>query len=679
MSQRGPAADKICTRQLPRYGPPWQKSPVAIGTPRWPLLSAEGSPAMLHCAKKLSRLLVGLATIAASHLAEGAKPTPKEALSLVPVQRDVDYDVPDAKEAEQCTVAVETIGGITGWVVRTDSGQVLRRFLDTNGDNKVDQWCYYKDGIEVYRDIDGNFNNKADQYRWLGTAGTRWGLDDDENGRIDSWKVISAEEVTAEVVAALRDRDASRFQRLLLSTSELQALGLSSKQAGELGEKLAAASKSFAAEAARQRVVTAKSEWVHFGASRPGVVPAGTDGSTKDLIVYDNVTAVVETDEKHGQLTIGTLVKVGETWKLFDLPKALGGDQTAAAPGYFFQASFPARPEVDAPAPASNVSPEMKKLVEDLEQLDKRLVAAKPNEQAKLNAARADLLDRIVAIAPAEDRGLWIKQYTETVSAAIQAGNFPDGIRRLQALLATVSSQGDDELAPYIKFRILTAEYNRDISQKDANYEKITTAYQTQLERFIQDHPKSPDAAEAMLQLAINAEFAGKTDDAINWFSRIASEFPQSDLKPKALGARRRLESVGKAIPFQGKTLDGRTFDLAAAKGKVVLIHYWATWADPCKPDLATIKSLVAKYGNQGFYPVGVNLDGEAKEATAYARQEKLTWPQLFEQGGLDSPLATNLGVLTLPTMILVGKDGRVLNRNITAGELDAELKKLLR
>ena len=143
-----------------------------------------------------------------------AKPTAAEALKLAPVQNDVDYDRPAAAEVEKCDVDVETVGGITGWVVRTDAGQVLRRFLDTNGDNKVDQWCYFKDGIEIYRDIDGNFNNKADQYRWLGTAGTRWGLDDDENGRIDTWKVISAEEVTAEVVAALRDRDAARFQPL---------------------------------------------------------------------------------------------------------------------------------------------------------------------------------------------------------------------------------------------------------------------------------------------------------------------------------------------------------------------------------------------------------------------------------------------------------------------------------
>jgi hypothetical protein len=195
-----------------------------------------------------------------------AKPTPKEALSLKPVQKDVDYDIPEAKEIEKCTVEAETVGGITGWVVRNGDGQTLRRFLDTNGDNKVDQWCYFKDGIEVYRDIDANFNNKSDQYRWMGTAGTRWGLDEDENNSIDSWKVISAEEVTAEVVAALRDRDATRFGRLLLTSDEIKSLGLSSDQQKDITDKVQAATKSFTEVARQQRVVTANSEWVH----RPG-------------------------------------------------------------------------------------------------------------------------------------------------------------------------------------------------------------------------------------------------------------------------------------------------------------------------------------------------------------------------------------------------------------------------
>jgi len=217
------------------------------------------------------------------------------------------------------------------------------------------------------------------------------------------------------------------------------------------------------------------------------------------------------------------------------------------------------------------------------------------------------------------------------------------------------------------------------MKQDGANFEKIQTAYIDELQKFVANYPKNPDSAEALLQLAINSEFAGKTEEAVNYFTRISTDFPKSDLAPKAIGAKRRLDSVGKVIPLTGKTLDGRSFDLAGQKGKVVLIHYWATWADPCKPDMTVIKEMQAKYGNKGFVPVGINVDSSAKEAVDFVRQEKLSWSQLFEQGSLDSPLAANLGVVTLPTMILVGKDGRVINRSISAGELDGELKKILK
>src|SRR5687767_12238405 len=217
----------------------------------------QGTDVMLLAVRRASQWIGAIALMLAPQAAQAAKPTAADALKLVPVQKDVEFDMAEAKDVEKCVVDVETISGFTGYVVKSQGGgQVLRRFLDTNGDNKVDQWCYFKDGIEVYRDIDGNFNNKADQYRWLGTAGTRWGLDDDENTRIDSWKAISAEEVTAEVVAALRDRDTARFQRLLLTAEELKSLGLSSKQVTDITEKISTATKTFADVARQQRIVS---------------------------------------------------------------------------------------------------------------------------------------------------------------------------------------------------------------------------------------------------------------------------------------------------------------------------------------------------------------------------------------------------------------------------------------
>jgi thiol-disulfide isomerase/thioredoxin len=639
----------------------------------------QGKDAML---RYLGSAALFAACIAAPAALWAAKPTASDALKLVPVQKDVDFDQPTAAEIERCVVDVETVGGISGWVVKTEAGQILRRFLDTNGDNKVDQWCYFKDGIETYRDIDANFNNKADQYRWLGTAGTRWGLDDDENQRIDLWKSISAEEATAEIVAALRDRDAARFRTVMVTPAELKTLGLSEQQQTELAAKVAAAAEKFSEVAGRQNLVGAKSEWLHFGASRPGLIPAGTSGATKDVVVYDNVTTVVETAGKHGQLVIGTMIKVGDTWRVFDLPKNLAGESTAAAGvGYFFQVAVSARPEVPGNIPAGTINADLQKLITTLERLDKGIVAAKTDtERTRLNGERAELLEQIVKTSAPTERELWIRQAAETLSAAVQSGSFPAGVDRLESLQKLVAGLPDAaELAPYIQFRRMSADYNLKLQSKDADFEKINETWLADLEAFVSEHASSPDAAEAILQIAIGHEFAGKEKEAIEWFGRISEDFPQSDLAPKATGAKRRLESVGKPFALQAKTLDGRQFDAAAAKGKVVLVHYWATWCEPCKQDLEAIRALQAKYAKDGFYPVGINLDNTPADVTAFLRTKSLPWPQLYEEGGLDGRLATEMGILTLPTMLLIDKQGRVVNRNVHAGELDTELKKLLR
>ena len=143
-------------------------------------------------------LLVALALLCPE--AQANKPDAIDGLKLKPIQVDIDYDIPPGSAVAQCTLETYKLGSTSGWEVRDSNNKVLRRFLDTNADNKVDQWCYFKDGIEVYRDIDSNFNRKADQYRWLGTAGTRWAMDTNEDGRIDSWKSISPEEVSEEAI-----------------------------------------------------------------------------------------------------------------------------------------------------------------------------------------------------------------------------------------------------------------------------------------------------------------------------------------------------------------------------------------------------------------------------------------------------------------------------------------------
>ena len=106
-------------------------------------------------------LLIG-GNLQAAPAAAPAKAGPTAAQILAgyqPVQKDVQIDRPEAAEIAKCTIAIDK----AGYIVRDGNGQMLRNFRDTNGDNTVDQWSYFKDGVEVYRDIDSSFNRTPDQ------------------------------------------------------------------------------------------------------------------------------------------------------------------------------------------------------------------------------------------------------------------------------------------------------------------------------------------------------------------------------------------------------------------------------------------------------------------------------------------------------------------------------------
>ncbi|MCO6456439.1 MAG: redoxin domain-containing protein [Pirellulaceae bacterium] len=637
------------------------------------------------CRTPLSLTPLGLAVWALAALAPdtllAARPTVEQALALAPVQADIEIDVPTKAEAAECQLTAETIDGVSGWVVRSGDGRLLRRFLDSNKDNKVDHWCYFKDGVEIYRDLDTDFDGKADQYRWLGTAGIRWGLDTDQDGTIDRWKLISAEEVTEEAVRALATRDARRFERLLLTSDELDALGLGTEQREALSQRLAAARQQFAALARQQKLVTERSKWIHFGASRPGILPAGSLGAKRDVVVYDNVAAVIETEGKHSQLALGTIVQADGTWRLTSLPSGLQeGQASQPAPGFFFgDGIVPAESAMRQPG---GLSAQVQELVGELERIDQRLAASTTAaDQARLNSQRADILVKLADAAEGtEEYENWLRQLADTVSAAVQSGQYAGGVERLNKLYEQLETAGKPkELLAYVKFRTLTAEYGQSLQAPNADFAKIQENWLATLEKFVADYPTSADAAEAMLQLAIAQEFAGDEESAGKWYGKIVSDFASSPLAAKATGAKRRLESVGKPVSLSGTSTEGKALSLAAYRGRVVILHYWATWCEPCKQDMQLLKQLQAKYPQAKLALLGVNLDTDAQQLQSFLQTNRLAWPHLREPEGLDGRLANELGVVTLPTMLLIGADGNVLNRSIHAAELETELEKLLR
>jgi thiol-disulfide isomerase/thioredoxin len=603
-----------------------------------------------------------------------AQPTVEYALGLAPVQKGVAYTQVKQEEAAKVTLKMEKDAGGSAWVVRGPSGEKLRSFADTNGDRVVDRWSYYRDGIEVYRDIDANHNAKPDQSRWLAGDGMRWGLDEDENGTIDRWKAISAEEATAQVVEAISRRDAAAFQRMLPTPKDLELAGFSGEKLDELNKRVAKAQESFAKLVAAASPA-GKMSWSSMLASgQPGVMPADGVGLAKDVAIYDTVMALVDIDGRSGQVYVGPLVKCGDAWRPLDSPQIPGAKGEIADAGGFFSRSPASATQPDADPAASD---SLRPLLTSLRELEETLSsAADPKERAGLVASQVEVLGRVVDAAQAEEKSFWVKQLAETLSAAVQERAVDDGIARLEKLAAGLA--GEPPLEAYVLFRLASARYAWNMQQKGADVDKVQAAWIEELRQFVEKHPTAPDAAEAILQMGISEEFSGREKEALERYAQIVKDFPDSNAGRKARGAIRRLESVGQPLSLEGKTTDGRSLSIQSLKGTPVLVHYWATWCEPCKVDMARIRELYEKYGGKRLAVVGIALDGDRKQLAGYLASKPLPWPCLHEAGGLDGRLAEEFGVLTLPTMILVGADGNVVDRNVSIADLEKKIDEAL-
>ncbi len=627
---------------------------------------------------------MGLMAVAFPALCAAADKTEQliKALSYRPRQADVVYEKVTDDQLKDCFMEEMVRSDGKGFWITGPSGQPLRWFADTNGDNKLDKWSYFDSGVEVYRESDLDFNGKADDYRWLGTQGLRRGVDTDEDqdATIDKWVMISAEEVSAEVVRAAAKRDAEQFRRLLVSPEEIKQLGLGKAKTELLLQRAKDAAEQFSSWVAGQNVVTSQSSWTNFGADKPGIVPAGTDGSDKDVVVYENVVALLENDGEARQLLIGTLVRVEDCWRLVDLPRAVNEGAVVSEGGLFLPGTFTTRNTGRGAAEVvGGVSPAMEKLMSDLQEIDSKL--ADGGETESLQARRADVIEKLVSACDDEqDRTTWIRQFADTVSAATQSGEYSEGVQRLrefaQKLPKVDASQ--DEIA-YVVFRTITAEYNLNMQQPNAKYEELQKSYLGDLIGFVRKYPSSEDAAEAMIQIALSAEFSGEVKTAKSWYEKAGQNFSGTLAGRKAIGALKRLNLEGQPLQLEAKTLDGRQFNSSSYRGGPVVYHSWASWCQGCEKEMRALRELRAKYATSKLRIVGLNFDNSTESGSRFLEQNSFPWVHLYEPGGLDGDLAVNLGILTLPATIVVDKNGKVVRSGVHWTELDGVIEELVK
>ena len=430
----------------------------------------------------------------------------------------------------------------------------------------------------------------------------------------------------------------------------------------------------------KSRSISSRTRWMRFDGSTPALVPADSGKAEEDLWLYENAMAIVETDNKPGLIMVGELIRVGDLWKLTQIPHPLEGTsgQVAATPLFM-------RTEISAPTAQSNVPPEVQALLTQLQELDAKApgIDAQRAELVSYNKTRSDIITKLVEKARTEEeRDQWIKQMVDGIAAAVQTGNYPEGLERLNALNANIRKVAPkSELLPYVTYRVLLATYSQQLQNaKPDDRQKIQDWWTSQLEGFAKQFPKSEDAPEALMQLAMTNEFHGKPDEAKDWYEKLVKDHGKTPAGERAVGALRRLELEGKSLVLSGPNGRNGTLDIRQYKGRTVLVVFWATWCRPCTEDLPQLKALYEKYRSNGFEVIGVNLDSEPEGIPGYLSQHKVPWNHIYQSGGLEgNPIAQNYGIISVPTMFLVDKTGKVVQKNTSVADLQKDLPDLLK
>jgi hypothetical protein len=189
---------------------------------------------------------------------------------------------------------------------------------------------------------------------------------------------------------------------------------------------------------------------------------------------------------------------------------------------------------------------------------------------------------------------------------------------------------------------------------------------------FLKRYPDNDISAHLMAKLNYD-------DDPVSYYAIYKTLKPAAKNSDEGKEIGERLSRLVKLVPgvkapaIMGKTPDGKPFDQKSVTTKYILIDFWRTGNDFSRRNHTKLIDLLG--GMKGKLGViSVSLDSKQDWWTTAIAEDHMTWTQVSDLKGDDSPNAANWAVTTIPTYYLLDSNWNIVERNINIGNIDFEI-----
>lgn len=123
---------------------------------------------------------------------------------------------------------------------------------------------------------------------------------------------------------------------------------------------------------------------------------------------------------------------------------------------------------------------------------------------------------------------------------------------------------------------------------------------------------------------------------------------------------------AGKTAPNFQFTLNGEPTSLAAMRGKVVVLNFWATWCPPCIAETPALERMYSQLEPLGVTVLGVSVDDDAEAYRKFLVDNHISFPTYRDPS---KRISLTYGTKMYPETYIIGRDGKIERKLI--GEQD--------